>query len=254
MTFSFIRDSLTLSTIIPLFPLLLSQGIATRRKVPRIGEAQGPSMGTISGHGQPIRLTMIGESTVAGVCAKTYETSLAAQTAVFLNQSTQRPVEWCAIGKNGIRAKGVRELLLPKLHEKPDFIFIGLGVNDVTHFSTRQAWCTHLSGIFQDLHLGFGGIPIFMSGLPPMEQFPALPQPLRWYLGERAKIYDQLTQQLCQNFFHVTYLPLPKFEMAAFFCVDKFHPSELGYQEWGRFVATAVLNSELLSNRPALSV
>ena len=132
------------------------------------------------------------------------------------------------------------------LSEKPDILFVGLGVNDVTHFSTRHHWATHLSGIFHDIHLTWGELPIFISGLPPMEQFPALPQPLRWYMGERAKIYDQLTRaHVCQDFYHVTYLPLPKFDMAEFFCVDQFHPSELGYQEWGRFVATAVFDQLL---------
>jgi hypothetical protein len=30
-----------------------------------------------------------------------------------------------------------------------------------------------------------------LSGLPPMHRFPALPQPLRWYIGSRARDFDR---------------------------------------------------------------
>ena len=33
---------------------------------------------------------------------------------------------------------------------------------------------------------------MIVSGLPPVGKFPALPQPLRWYLGGRAKLFDRL--------------------------------------------------------------
>lgn len=241
-----LHDNLTLSTIIPMFPLLLAEGVYTRQKVPRIGEAAGPNSGIIHGQGDPIRLAMIGESTIAGVCAKTYEQGLAGQTAVYLHNQTNRPIHWQAIGKNGIQVQATRTDLLPQLNQKPDFVFIGLGVNDVTHFASRHSWQTHLRGLFQDLHLAWGNVPIIMSGMPPMHQFPALPQPLRWYLGKRAAILDRLTRAVCGDFYHVSYLPIPPLPTPDYFCIDQFHPSELGYKAWGEWVGTAVLEQALV--------
>lgn len=243
-----VNDSLKLGAIVPLFPLLLAQGVWTRRTVPRIGEAAGPNFGTVQGNGRSLNLVMVGESTVAGVCAKTYETSLAAWTAVSLHQQTGQTIHWQAIGQNGIRARATRLELLPKIGQQPDLLFVGLGVNDVTHFSSRSQWQQELRGLFQDMTLRWGSVPIIMSGLPPMHQFPALPQPLRWYLGERAAIYDQLAQHICADFINVTYLPLPKLDMAAYFCEDQFHPSELGYEKWGEILATAVVQRGLVDS------
>lgn len=235
-----LRNTLALYTFIPMLPVLLPQGIHTRHKVPRLGEAKGSNRGIVGGSGNLFKLVMIGESTVAGVGARTHEHGLAAQTAHALHTHLNRPAQWHAIGKNGIRAAQVRTHLLPQLEYKPDLIFIGLGVNDVTHFSTRHRWQTELSGLFQDIHLALGDIPIIMSGLPPMHRFPALPQPLRWYLGERARIMGSITQTVCRSFYHVTYLPIPDLPDPAYFCTDQFHPSELGYAKWGERVCECV--------------
>jgi hypothetical protein len=35
-----------------------------------------------------------------------------------------------------------------------------------------------------------------LSGLPPMHRFPALPQPLRWYVGSRARDFNRVLAEL----------------------------------------------------------
>lgn len=232
-----LRDTLILATIIPLLPVLLPQGVYTRRVVPRLEEATGRNRGTIAGVGDPFKLVMLGESTVAGVGAGTYGQSLAAQTATSFNQHTGRTVQWHAIGQNGIRAAQVRTHLLPRLDYCPDLICIALGVNDVTHFTTRRRWQRDLRGLFQDIHLRLGSIPVMMCGLPPLYRLHVLPQPLRWYLGARAMIFDRLTRLICGNFYHVSYLALPDLIKPAYFSSDQFHPSALGYAAWGKYVA-----------------
>src|SRR5947209_7704598 len=50
-----------------LAPLVMAQGAATRRRVPRLPPAKPPHHGFIPGAGQSIRLLAVGESTVCGV-------------------------------------------------------------------------------------------------------------------------------------------------------------------------------------------
>ena len=50
-----------------LLPLVIAQGAATRRRVPRLPPAGPPHHGLVPGAGKPIRLLAIGKSTVCGV-------------------------------------------------------------------------------------------------------------------------------------------------------------------------------------------
>lgn len=234
-------------------PILLWQGIQTRRRVPRVPEAAGPQEGKLAGMGQPLHLLLIGESTIAGVGARTHQVGLAGQTAVYLRQQLGRPIHWQAMGQSGILAREVRTQLLPKIKKQPNVIVIGLGVNDVTHFSSHRQWRDQLRGIIRDLTLTWGHLPILMSGLPPMHNFPALPQPLRWYLGQRAGIHDSIARQICADFPNVIYLPIPDLTSPHFFCRDGFHPSELGYAKWGEILAATVCQPAVLNRFATLS-
>ena len=63
----------TAAVILPVSPLLFLQGQYTRRKVGLLPEAAGEKTG-ISGEGEsPAKLFVIGESTVAGLGARTHE-------------------------------------------------------------------------------------------------------------------------------------------------------------------------------------
>jgi hypothetical protein len=75
-------ESLCAAITLPLFPVLLIQGLGVRRQTPRLPEACGASSGLIAGSGQPIRLITLGESTVAGVGATTHEEALTGQPII----------------------------------------------------------------------------------------------------------------------------------------------------------------------------
>jgi hypothetical protein len=64
-----------------LLPLVVLQGHATRRRVPRLASAKPPHRGMVAGTGSVIRLLAIGESTVSGVGLANGEEAVAAATA-----------------------------------------------------------------------------------------------------------------------------------------------------------------------------
>src|SRR5688500_19897084 len=90
--------------VLPIAPFLLLQGQITRWKVGLLPEAEQPS--GIAGEGEnAANLLVLGESTVAGLGAKTHELALGGQFAARLSEKIRRPVRWTVVGRNGVTAR-----------------------------------------------------------------------------------------------------------------------------------------------------
>ena len=91
-------EPLRLMATWPLLPVALAQGLWLRGQVPRLPEASGPREDTVAGAaGMPLRLLLLGESTVAGVGAPTQEQALAAQLARALATRGASPLKLLGI-------------------------------------------------------------------------------------------------------------------------------------------------------------
>ena len=69
-----------------------------------------------------------------------------------------------------------------------------------------------------------------------MHEFPALPQPLRWFLGRRSKAFNQVLEEqaLASSFteFVKVQFPIQK----QYFAIDGFHPSADAYELWSKLL------------------
>ena len=100
--------------LIPLLPVLFAQGLATRRRVPRLPAATGDSewliepltasSNALDVSRAPLRLIGLGDSTIKGVGTNNMREALTAQVAAALAATTRRPVAWRAVGKSGFDA------------------------------------------------------------------------------------------------------------------------------------------------------
>lgn len=225
---------------VPLLPLVLPLALHTRRTALRLPVAQGEPSGIAAVHlpGEPLRLLLLGESTVAGVGVTHYEQSLAACLAAALAERLGRPVRWCACGENGITAVQAHERLLSQaLSEPADLALLVFGVNDTTHLTPSKCWVKALAGMARAL--SGQGCRVAFSAVPPLQHFSALPWLLRQLMGWRARLLDQALQQVAQELgaLHCA-LDLP-FE-AHYLAEDGYHPSALGYRCWGEGLAARV--------------
>ena len=153
----------------PLLPILWLQGRHVRKYTPRLPEATGPTAGTISGVGVPLRLLVIGESTVAGVGAPDHAHALTGQIAAAIAARTGRTVHWHAMGKIGATARVARTRLVPEVPRLPiDIIVIALGVNDVLRFHGPGQWIRDLTQLISDLRERVGAAPVVLASVPPM--------------------------------------------------------------------------------------
>ncbi|HVK21459.1 MAG TPA: SGNH/GDSL hydrolase family protein [Actinokineospora sp.] len=225
----------TLATAV-LLPVLAAQGLMLRRTIPRLPGAEGPNAGA-TGSGEPLRLAVLGESTAAGVGARTHAVGLAGRLADAV-AARGNAVTWQVSARIGANAHVTRTELADAL-DPADVVLVVLGVNDVIEFHSTGRWTRDLLRLVIDLHARHGRV--VLAGVPPMDRFPALPRPLRTVLGLRAAELDAAAARIAQRVPRVAHVPLPgELVDGGLFCADRFHPSETGYALWADGLADVV--------------
>ncbi len=76
--------------------------------------------------------------------------------------------------------------------------------------------------------------------MPPVHGFPALPQPLRWYLGRRATEFDKLLQQDVAAELGTHFVSLRFSRDVTLVAADGFHPGPAIYREWAMHAAQQI--------------
>ncbi|HEY2394741.1 MAG TPA: SGNH/GDSL hydrolase family protein [Rudaea sp.] len=222
---------------IALAPILIAQAWHVRRVTPRLAEPSGARAG-IAGAGPPLRLLIAGDSSAAGVGVASQRDALSGQLMSALAGLFE--LHWRLEARTGYTV----ETLLDHLHairpEPFDVALLCVGVNDVTGHTTGRKWIARQAALIELLVGRFGVGHVIFSGLPPMHAFPALPQPLRRYLGARAARLDATLDELVQRDARCEMLrvafPLQPDHMAD----DGFHPGAAAYLLWGQAAAAAI--------------
>lgn len=227
-----------IATIV-LAPVLLAQGRHVRRTVVTLLEPTGAREGA-DGSGPRLRLMVMGDSAAAGVGAPTQDDALTGRIVAGLTNSFH--VKWKLLAFTGATTAD----LLARLNSMPaedfDVVVTSLGVNDVTGRRSLADWRRQQKQLVALLANKFRVRHILLSGLPPMHRFPALPQPLRWYVGRRAQDFDRALARLADSqptceFVKLSYAMMDLQTMAA----DGFHPGPAIYAAWAQEVVRRIL-------------
>jgi len=228
---------------LPLLPLLILQGRHTRRVTPRLPEAAGPSSGIVgvANRGTAFSLLTLGESPVAGVGVAAHDEAITGQLAYALSDALQCPVSWRAHGKNGVTAGDALEQVVPLIPEVPvDLALVAFGVNDTSTFRSVRRWRSDLMRLLAALDARCAPTQILLSGVPPVADFPALPQPLRWVLGLKAQALDLAAREVAAEMPHVLYVPLAlNTQDRSMMASDGYHPSATGCTAWAQLLVHA---------------
>jgi len=218
--------------VVVLSPVLVLQAVHTRRRALRLPPAAGPRCGLAGAElpGEPLRVLVLGESTVVGVGVTCLRSALVGQLAEALAVRYARPVAWRACGENGITAAQACERLLPQVLDEPfDLALLVFGVNDTTHLTSLRRWRVSLGSMAGALALR--GAQVAFSGVPPLQHFSALPWLLRRVLGLRAALLDASLRQLAGCLGAGHHSVSLKFS-TDYLALDGYHPSSLGYRVW----------------------
>jgi len=242
---------------LPLLPLLYLQGRRVRRMVPTLPEPAGPRAGTAGDphHPAPLRLLLLGDSAALGLGAPSQDDALLGHLVRTLAPHT--PLRYQLIARSGATTAGTRRHLAARTWtpaDAADVVVTSLGLNDVTRGRAPEAIVSDLEDIVTLLAAHTGVRRVILSGLPPIGRFPALPQPLRGYLGRQAAAADRAMAQWAASRANTTgapaveHLPLPMDShpavagapLSALMAPDGFHPGPRIYQAWGETVAVRV--------------
>lgn len=235
----------TLATV-ALGPLLLVQGRHVRRVTPRLPEPDGARTG-VAGQGRPLRLLIAGDSAAAGVGAIRQEEALAGQLVAAL--APRFEVQWRLEAKTGYTTADAHGHLLALPDEAFDVVVTSLGVNDLTAGVSLKRWLAQQADLVGLLRARFRARQVLLSALPPMHLFPALPQPLRWYLGAQADRFNDglaawaATRDDCR-FVSTDFAP-----DAAAMASDGFHPGPPAYAHWAALLARHIAAGQLEATR-----
>lgn len=220
--------------LLPFSPFLYMQGQYARKKIGTLPGAEGDERGTTSGTGEPLKLLVIGESTVAGIGIPTHRAGLSGQFSEALAAKFGRPVEWLAIGKNGVTARRTIEELFPQIpNEHFDFVLFGVGGNDVLKLSTPVGWRRSMTELLGMMRERYPSATMFMTNAPAVHLSPALPQPIKLILGSLSLMHDRNSREFTREWERVYYFHRPD-EVPDDFFVDGIHPSESGYTVWSQ--------------------
>jgi lysophospholipase L1-like esterase len=223
----------TAALVLPVSPLLYLQGRYTRWKVGLLPEAGGDTRGVAGKGDASAKLLVIGESTVAGLGARTHETALAGQFANQLSQRIERRVDWTVIGRNGVTARRTIDELVPMIpDEKFDYILLGLGGNDVMKLSSPRKWRRDMISLLGILREKSPHATIFITNCPMIKSSPVIPHPIKFLLWELSKLHDANIREFTGGMQGICYYHQPTdFRVDGFFA-DGIHPSEQGYADW----------------------
>jgi lysophospholipase L1-like esterase len=222
-----------------LSPLLITQALRVRRTAQSLPEAAGPRSG-VTGSGPALRLAIIGDSSGAGVGVKTQADALLGQITAVLSQDFT--LHWHLDALIGATTRSTLARL-ERAEPRPfDVIITALGVNDVTRLIPAAIWLRQQDSLFARLNSLYQPRHIYVSGMPPLSDFPLLPDPLRWTLGRHAATLDRhRVRRLAadSNITHVPFdLPLDPAMMAA----DGFHPGPQIYALWAKEMASRIIS------------
>lgn len=227
-------------------PLLLLQGKYVRRITPRLPEAAGArvgerALGDTAGEAASLRVLITGDSSAAGVGTRHQDEALPGQLADALAaRGVAARLQWQVIARSGI---DTRELLA-MLEESPpapfDVAVVSIGVNDVTGRRAIGDWLDDLGRVQARLRSTERRCALVFSGLPPMHRFPALPQPLRAYLGERAREFDAALRAWVATRERASYAGIPDSDDLSLVASDGFHPGPGAYRVWAGQIAIEI--------------
>ena len=185
--------------------------------------------------GKPLRFTVLGDSTAAGLGAGSPDRAYASVLSERLAERGWH-VELTAFGVSGARVNDVLVEQVPTaIESRSDLVFVGIGANDVTHMTSLSKVERDMGALIDALRQS--GAVVVVAGPPDMRAGAWL-EPLRSLAGWRGRQVAASIKSAATSR-DVPVVPLA--ERAAPYFVshpedayspDMFHPGPGGYRAW----------------------
>jgi len=242
-----VGERLSRVAMIPVAPVLYAQGKRLRRDTPILPPAALPWHGSHPGP-DPLRLLLLGDSTIAGVGAATQQQGLAGNLGHELGTRLKRGVEWRAVGESGATARDLLERFVDEAVSEPfDLAFVSVGANDALGLRSRAVFGRDIRSLVSRLRQASPECTILVSSLPAFFRFELLPNPLKRNLYRHSRSLEAEARRVVGATENAHMSPPPPPYSEGFFASDLFHPSEQGYRDWARFAVDDAVASGVLA-------
>jgi lysophospholipase L1-like esterase len=236
---------LHLAAKLALAPVLYLQAGKIKRTALELPEPHGERSGMAGAGALRLRLLVAGDSSAAGVGARTQDEALAAPLARRLAQRLDGAVQWQLVAESGLTSEGVLHKLMHGHVHASDVAVVICGVNDITKEHAFRYALRKRRQIAEWLHAHAGVQQVLFPALPEMELFPALPQPLAWWAGQAARRNNRLQQQWARELDYIAHVTMDGLADPALFSEDGFHPAPALYARVAERLAE-VISTETL--------
>jgi len=232
---------MSLALKLALSPLLVAQALRTRARLPRLPEPEGPRQGVV-GQGPKLNVLVVGDSSAVGVGVAHQRDALVGQLMPRLAKACGARVQWRLLAQSGVTSAQTLILLQGAEHVHADLAVLVTGVNDVVDQVPSHRAVAHRESLVNWLRNASGVQHVVVCPLPPIHDFPGLPQPLRWVAGSDAHRHNHALRRWCATRSDVSFvdmqLPLERGLMAS----DGFHPGEPVYRHCANRIARHVVS------------
>ena len=222
---------------IALIPALVIQGNRVKKNTLRLPEPEGAREGQ-TGTGNKLSLLILGDSAAAGVGVEHQDDALLG--AILHELKDDFEIDWKLQAKTGDTSPKVIHALDQIEVQHYDVIVTSVGVNDVTKLIPVEVWIQKQEQLYSKIQQKFSPKLIIAAGVPPMNMFPALPNPLAWLFGQYAKQMNQQLEKFVNQQVNMQWIEydIEKYRaMNLQMAADGFHPSKEVYTLWGQEVA-----------------
>lgn len=199
-----------------------------------------------AGEGPPVRVAVLGDSTLTGPGLDGGAEIFVAQAAARLPHRVR--LEHHAVG--GARVHDVLHRQLARvLAEPPAIAFLSVGANDVIHGTPIRRFARDLQVVL--MTLAAVGVETLACGIADLSVLPRVPRTLKPLLAARSAGLDRRHERVVDAMDGAMRIPPdrltnPLFRTwgAALFTADRFHPNATGHGVWAEacfpFLAAAV--------------
>jgi lysophospholipase L1-like esterase len=218
-----------LATKALLGPMLYLQARRLRRTALELPEPHGERSGVVGAGRVRFRVLVVGDSSAAGVGARTQDEALAIPLAHNLSRHLGGAVRWQLVAESGRTSPTLLELLRQSRLRRADVAIVIVGVNDITKEVGLAQALRSRADIAAHLRKQAGVRHVAFAALPEMEILPAVPNPLAWYIGRASRRNNRAQARWARSQPGCAHVAMDGVVDASAFCEDGFHPAPALY-------------------------
>ena len=221
--------------------VLGGEAVAAANRSYLSADSAPPVEGVFGAGGQPeLRLTLLGDSTAAGVGAAGTNGTVGGQLASAIDR---RRVRLSSVAVSGSRAADLGPQVSRALLDRPDVAVVLIGANDSTHGTRLRAVRRDVAEAVRRLRAA--GVAVVLGSCPDMGAARAFAQPLRlvvaWQGRRVAAAEAEAATRAGAAVVDIGEETGPAMRAdPTTLAADEFHPSDRGYRLWAQALLPAV--------------